>query len=63
MWVGNVSLIFLSQLGKVLSSQVLQSELKGRKIHDEHLFIVTHQGSSVNYTRTNLPPLTMYLLN
>uniref|UniRef100_H3D669 tryptophan 2,3-dioxygenase n=2 Tax=Tetraodon nigroviridis TaxID=99883 RepID=H3D669_TETNG len=31
------------QLEKVLSSQVLQSELKGGKIHDEHLFIVTHQ--------------------
>lgn len=32
------------QLGKILSSQVLQSEAKGRKIHDEHLFVVTHQG-------------------
>ncbi|XP_018415217.1 PREDICTED: tryptophan 2,3-dioxygenase [Nanorana parkeri] len=31
------------QLDKVLDSQVLQSELKGNKIHDEHLFIVTHQ--------------------
>uniref|UniRef100_A0A674MMH5 Tryptophan 2,3-dioxygenase n=1 Tax=Takifugu rubripes TaxID=31033 RepID=A0A674MMH5_TAKRU len=31
------------QLEKVLSSQVLQSEIKGSKIHDEHLFIVTHQ--------------------
>ncbi|XP_064191426.1 tryptophan 2,3-dioxygenase B-like isoform X1 [Anguilla rostrata] len=31
------------QLDKVMSAQVLQSELKGDKIHDEHLFIVTHQ--------------------
>uniref|UniRef100_A0AAR2KX60 Tryptophan 2,3-dioxygenase n=1 Tax=Pygocentrus nattereri TaxID=42514 RepID=A0AAR2KX60_PYGNA len=30
-------------LDKVVSSQLLQSELKGNKIHDEHLFIVTHQ--------------------
>lgn len=35
------------QLGKILSSQVLQSEVKGKKIHDEHLFIVTHQGKTV----------------
>lgn len=32
------------QLDKIVTSQVLQSELKGNKIHDEHLFIVTHQG-------------------
>ncbi|KAA0707568.1 Tryptophan 2,3-dioxygenase B [Triplophysa tibetana] len=31
------------QLDKVLSAQVLQSQQKGDKIHDEHLFIVTHQ--------------------
>uniref|UniRef100_H2ZSL3 tryptophan 2,3-dioxygenase n=1 Tax=Latimeria chalumnae TaxID=7897 RepID=H2ZSL3_LATCH len=31
------------QLDKLLTAQVLQSELKGNKIHDEHLFIVTHQ--------------------
>uniref|UniRef100_A0A4W5KB28 Tryptophan 2,3-dioxygenase n=1 Tax=Hucho hucho TaxID=62062 RepID=A0A4W5KB28_9TELE len=31
------------QLDKVVKAQVLQSELKGNKIHDEHLFIVTHQ--------------------
>ncbi|KAG7461697.1 hypothetical protein MATL_G00193890 [Megalops atlanticus] len=31
------------QLDKVVTAQVLQSELKGNKIHDEHLFIVTHQ--------------------
>lgn len=31
------------QLDKVLDAQVLQSELKGNKIHDEHLFIITHQ--------------------
>ncbi|XP_069486424.1 tryptophan 2,3-dioxygenase isoform X1 [Ambystoma mexicanum] len=31
------------QLDKVLDAQELQSEKKGNKIHDEHLFIVTHQ--------------------
>ncbi|XP_012678908.1 tryptophan 2,3-dioxygenase B [Clupea harengus] len=31
------------ELNKVLDAQVLQSELKGNKIHDEHLFIITHQ--------------------
>ncbi|KAL4640395.1 tryptophan 2,3-dioxygenase B-like [Arapaima gigas] len=31
------------QLDKVVTAQVLQSELQGKKVHDEHLFIVTHQ--------------------
>ncbi|XP_063044663.1 tryptophan 2,3-dioxygenase A [Engraulis encrasicolus] len=31
------------QLDKIVTAQVLQSEVKGNKIHDEHLFIVTHQ--------------------
>ncbi|XP_053559744.1 tryptophan 2,3-dioxygenase [Bombina bombina] len=31
------------QLDKILDAQELQSEKKGNKIHDEHLFIVTHQ--------------------
>ena len=35
------------QLDKVVTAQVLQSELKGNKIHDEHLFIVTHQGEAM----------------
>uniref|UniRef100_A0A5F8GF79 Tryptophan 2,3-dioxygenase n=1 Tax=Monodelphis domestica TaxID=13616 RepID=A0A5F8GF79_MONDO len=30
-------------LEKVLDAQELQSEKKGNKIHDEHLFIITHQ--------------------
>ncbi|CAM2113106.1 unnamed protein product [Caretta caretta] len=30
-------------LDKILNAQQLQSEKKGNKIHDEHLFIVTHQ--------------------
>ncbi|KAI5277828.1 Tryptophan 2,3-Dioxygenase [Manis pentadactyla] len=30
-------------LEKVLNAQELQSEIKGNKIHDEHLFIITHQ--------------------
>ncbi|NXO13392.1 T23O dioxygenase, partial [Oriolus oriolus] len=31
------------QLSKILNAQELESEKKGKKIHDEHLFIVTHQ--------------------
>ncbi|XP_067407945.1 tryptophan 2,3-dioxygenase isoform X2 [Emydura macquarii macquarii] len=34
---------FLLKLDKILNAQELQSEKKGNKIHDEHLFIVTHQ--------------------
>ncbi|KAK6976062.1 tryptophan 2 3-dioxygenase [Biomphalaria glabrata] len=30
-------------LDHILSSQVMQSELKDKAVHDEHLFIVTHQ--------------------
>ncbi|KAM7168673.1 tryptophan 2,3-dioxygenase [Macrochelys suwanniensis] len=30
-------------LNKILNAQELHSEIKGNKIHDEHLFIVTHQ--------------------
>lgn len=37
-----------TQLDKITSAQVLQSELKGNKIHDEHLFIVTHQGRNTS---------------
>ncbi|KAM9662773.1 tryptophan 2,3-dioxygenase isoform 1-T3 [Morphnus guianensis] len=37
------SLIFIFKLNKILNAQELQSEKKGNKIHDEHLFIVTHQ--------------------
>lgn len=43
----SASFLFNSQLDKIVSAQVLQSELKGNKIHDEHLFIVTHQGKNV----------------
>uniref|UniRef100_UPI00398E45E0 tryptophan 2,3-dioxygenase-like n=1 Tax=Pristiophorus japonicus TaxID=55135 RepID=UPI00398E45E0 len=31
------------QLDKIINAQELQSEKKGNKIHDEHLFIITHQ--------------------
>ncbi|NXT11278.1 T23O dioxygenase, partial [Prunella fulvescens] len=31
------------KLNKILNAQELESEKKGKKIHDEHLFIVTHQ--------------------
>lgn len=42
----NFLFFFTCQLDKIVSAQVLQSELKGNKIHDEHLFIVTHQGKT-----------------
>ncbi|KAL4230055.1 tryptophan 2 [Mactra antiquata] len=31
------------QLNKVLDSQTVMSEVAGRPVHDEHLFIITHQ--------------------
>lgn len=31
------------QLDKILGAQTLQSETHGTKVHDEHLFIITHQ--------------------
>ncbi|XP_043564742.1 tryptophan 2,3-dioxygenase-like isoform X1 [Chiloscyllium plagiosum] len=31
------------QLDKIINAQELQSEKNGNKIHDEHLFIITHQ--------------------
>ncbi|NXB33171.1 T23O dioxygenase, partial [Eulacestoma nigropectus] len=36
-------LTFIFKLNKILNAQELESEKKGKKIHDEHLFIVTHQ--------------------
>ncbi len=33
------------QLDKVLNAQEMQSELGGNAVHDEHLFIVIHQGA------------------
>lgn len=44
---GSLYKIFLFsylKLEKNLNAQELQSEKKGNKIHDEHLFIITHQG-------------------
>lgn len=40
----NQSSHFSLKLEKILDAQELQSEIKGNKIHDEHLFIITHQG-------------------
>ena len=34
------------QLDKILDGQRLLSEEYSDRVHDEHLFIVTHQGSS-----------------
>ena len=33
------------QLDKLLNAQALESEANGNKIHDEHLFIIIHQGT------------------
>jgi len=41
--VGGISYGDYLRLDKVLDAQVLQSELNGRRVHDEHLFIITHQ--------------------
>lgn len=32
------------QLDKLLSSQQCESDKHGKEIHDEHLFIIVHQG-------------------
>ena len=32
------------QLEKILNAQTLLSEQHNRTVHDEHLFIITHQG-------------------
>ena len=41
---GGISYSTYLALDKILDAQVLQSELAGKKVHDEHLFIVVHQG-------------------
>ena len=41
--VGSISYGNYLQLDKILNAQVLQSDLDGRHVHDEHLFIVIHQ--------------------
>jgi tryptophan 2,3-dioxygenase len=41
---GGISYSTYLHLDKILDAQVLQSELAGKKVHDEHLFIVVHQG-------------------
>ncbi|XP_058253343.1 tryptophan 2,3-dioxygenase A [Hemibagrus wyckioides] len=40
---GSISYRDYLQLDKLFSSQTLQSELNSNRIHDEHLFIITHQ--------------------
>ena len=40
------------QLDKILNAQILQSDLDGQHVHDEHLFIVTHQSTV---------PITLFL--
>ena len=42
-----------SQLDKILEAQKLQSEIFGDKVHDEHLFIITHQGMLILYHQLN----------
>lgn len=41
--VGGISYGDYLRLDKILDAQELQSELQGRRVHDEHLFIITHQ--------------------
>ena len=40
---GGISYGDYLQLDKILNAQVLQSDVDGRHVHDEHLFIVIHQ--------------------
>ena len=40
---GGISYGRYLQLDKILNAQVLQSDVDGRHVHDEHLFIVIHQ--------------------
>merc|ERR1712142_1368041 len=40
---GGISYGDYLQLGKILSAQEPQSKIYGSEVHDEHLFIVTHQ--------------------
>ena len=35
------------KLDKILDAQTLQSDLDGEHVHDEHLFIVTHQSKNI----------------
>ena len=35
------------QLDKILNAQILHSDLDGQHVHDEHLFIVTHQSKII----------------
>ena len=44
--VGSISYGNYLQLDKILNAQVLQSDLDGRHVHDEHLFIVIHQSKT-----------------
>ena len=39
------------QLDKILSAQTLQSDLDGRHVHDEHLFVITHQSTKFDQFR------------
>ena len=38
--------LYKFQLDKILDAQTLQSEQSGHRVHDEHLFIVVHQGEA-----------------
>ena len=46
---GGVSYAKYLQLDKILNAQELQSELAGRRVHDEHLFIIVHQSEWANH--------------
>lgn len=43
------------QLDKILSAQRLLSAEHRNEVHDEHLFIVTHQGIDKRYNHTINP--------
>lgn len=41
---GGVNYTTYLQLNKILNAQKMESEASGQKVHDEHLFIIIHQG-------------------
>ena len=46
--LGGLTYTSYLHLDKILTAQKLESEKDGAKVHDEHLFIVIHQGNRNN---------------
>lgn len=46
-------------LDKILSAQRMLSKENNHPVHDEHLFIVTHQGKIPKFHETNIIPIML----